>query len=256
MSFFDDVSGWFGGSGGTNFLGGLASTAITGLALSLISKSTNNSQPAAGGSATTQVDTGVVVNIPPNTTQKIPVLYGAHHFAGIITEAVMSADNKTMTYVITLSERTGTQLSDSQPSSFTFNDIYWNNNRIVFQDDGVTAHYTQDANGNIDRNIDGLVKVYCFGSNSNSFQLPAGYSGAAAINAYDLVPNWTPAHAMSDLVFAVVQVTYNKPNNITGLGDMLFHITNSLTQPGDCLYDYMTNTRYGAGIPAGDIYVQ
>jgi hypothetical protein len=28
---------------------------------------------------------------------------------------------------------------------------------------------------------------------------------------------------------------------------------NTMTLPGDVLYDYMTNTRYGAGIPEAEI---
>jgi hypothetical protein len=31
------------------------------------------------------------------------------------------------------------------------------------------------------------------------------------------------------------------------------HMNNSMTQPGDVLYDMMTNTRYGAGIAPADI---
>ena len=69
------------------------------------------------------------------------------------------------------------------------------------------------------------------------------------------MPNWASAtHAMNDLLFAVVRVDYNRDKNVTGLGDMLFHIQNNMYLPGDCLYDYMTNTRYGAGISASEIY--
>jgi hypothetical protein len=59
---------------------------------------------------------------------------------------------------------------------------------------------------------------------------------------------------MSDLVFAVVQITYSRENGITALPNMRFHLRNSMTLPGDCMLDYMTNTRYGAGIPAEEIY--
>ena len=34
-----------------------------------------------------------------------------------------------------------------------------------------------------------------------------------------------------------------------------FHVTNSMTQPGDCIYDYMTNEMYGAGIDPAEISV-
>jgi 1-deoxy-D-xylulose 5-phosphate reductoisomerase len=58
---------------------------------------------------------------------------------------------------------------------------------------------------------------------------------------------------MNNLVFAIVEVTYNKTKNVTSLPNMSFAIQNSMTMPGDCLWDYMTNTRYGAGIPASEI---
>jgi hypothetical protein len=58
---------------------------------------------------------------------------------------------------------------------------------------------------------------------------------------------------MSDLVFAVVRVNYVRAFNLTGIGTMTFDVSNSMTQPGDVLYDLSTNTRYGSGIPPGDI---
>jgi hypothetical protein len=59
---------------------------------------------------------------------------------------------------------------------------------------------------------------------------------------------------MSDLVFAIIRLDYDAEKNVTGLGNVRFKISNSMTQPGDCLYDYMTNTRYGAGIDPTEIY--
>jgi hypothetical protein len=59
---------------------------------------------------------------------------------------------------------------------------------------------------------------------------------------------------MEGLVFAVVQVDYDVSKGSTSIGTFRFDITNSMTLPGDCMFDYMTNTRYGAGIPAEDIY--
>jgi hypothetical protein len=59
---------------------------------------------------------------------------------------------------------------------------------------------------------------------------------------------------MSSLVFALVRVEYNKERNVTSLGDIQFKLTNTLSQPGDVVNDYMKNTRYGAGIPDTEIY--
>jgi hypothetical protein len=127
----------------------------------------------------------------------------------------------------------------------------------MFGADGITASYTADASGNIDRNIDGLVKVWCYagGSASTYNQAPAGYSITAS-TAYSNVPNWTSSFAMNDLIFVVVQVTYSRARGTVGLPNITVALDNSLTQPGDVLYDYLTNTRYGAGIPVGDIYAQ
>lgn len=58
---------------------------------------------------------------------------------------------------------------------------------------------------------------------------------------------------MDDLVFAIVKITYSKDKGMNRLPNMQFTITNSMKLPGDCLYDYMTSTRYGAAIPAADI---
>jgi hypothetical protein len=60
---------------------------------------------------------------------------------------------------------------------------------------------------------------------------------------------------MNELVFALVKVTYNAEKNITNLPDFKFALSNTLTKPGDCLYDFMTNSRYGSGIPASEINV-
>jgi hypothetical protein len=61
---------------------------------------------------------------------------------------------------------------------------------------------------------------------------------------------------MTGLVFAVVSVDYNSARSITGIGDMTFDVASTMTLPGDVLIDYMTNTQYGANIPAADIRTQ
>jgi hypothetical protein len=85
--------------------------------------------------------------------------------------------------------------------------------------------------------------------------VPRGYSNGSLLAAYALMPNWGTDHTMNDLVFALVRVDYNKEKNVTGLGTIDFKMKNTMTQSGDVLYDYMTNTRYGAGIDPAEIYV-
>ena len=233
----------------------LLKTIVTGYALKKLS---SNVLKANEPDANPNIDGGVRLQVPPASDEKIPVLYGEAYFGGIITEAQMTADNKTMYYVLTLCEKTGTKLSDSTASTFTFKNIYWNNQRIVFRTTGSTAgqllDYTVDSSGTIDRTLSGLVTVYCYRGNSTTPTLPTGYSNPTLPNAYAVVPNWTSNHTMNDLIFAVVKIDYNRDKNLTQLGNILFQIENDMKKPGDVLYDYMTNTRYGAGIPAENIY--
>jgi hypothetical protein len=113
-----------------------------------------------------------------------------------------------------------------------------------------------DNQTNVNTKLNGLIRVYCYngGSSSANQVFPLGWSGTSA-NAYDIMPNWTAAHTMDNLVFAIVRIDYDREQGVTSLGDWRFQLNNSMNLAGDCLYDYMTNTRYGAGIPAGDINV-
>jgi hypothetical protein len=259
MSFFDDIIGGakdiFGGilGGGSGTIGSIISAVVTGFALNKMSKSVSPTNNTPAVQAATP-DYGVRLQVPPSVDQKVPVLYGSSIFGGIITDAVLANDNKTMYYVITLCEKTGTKISDDLASTFEFENIYWDDNRIVFDTNGTTALYTIDRDGNIDKNIAGLVDVYCYAGNSSTPVGVKGYNSTSLVYAYNIVPNWTVSHSMDDLVFAIIKIKYNKDSGLVGLPNVTFDINNSMTLPGDCLYDYMTNTRYGAGIPNEEIY--
>jgi hypothetical protein len=252
MSFLDDivdtgksVIGVFSGdsTGAT-----LARTALLAYGLNQLNK---NNQP---GTVPAAPDLGVRLQVNPDPEHKIPVIYGQAFLGGIITDAEIANNNNTMYYCITICEKTGNKLSDGLTSQISFNDIYWNDQRIVFDTDGITAAYTVDRDSNVDYSVANQVKVYCFSGSSSSPVVPVDYTNLALTSAYSIMPNWTSNHTMNDLIFAIVRVDYNKEKNITSLPTVTFDITNNMTQPGDCIYDYMTNTRYGAGINPSDIY--
>lgn len=253
MSFIDDAFNAAKSVGsfltGTSIGSSLARTAITGLALSQMAKSMNKKNTP------TQDDNGTVVTVEPNVENAIPVIYGTAIVGGIVVDAHISADNKKMYYVYVVSERTGTLLSNSAQSVLSFQEVYYNNNKVVFSDDGYTARYLQAEDGFVDNNIADQVKIYCFNNGSQNPVTPTGYTNAALLPAYSIVPTWTSNHTMDNLVFAVIEVTYNPSKSVTGIGDVQFKINNTLSKPGDVLYDYMTNTRYGAGIPEAEISV-
>lgn len=251
MSFLKDIVGFFTGNS-------IASSIAKIAALTFVSKKLNNSAIKANDTASTPVniDKGVRLQIEPAADNNIPVLYGSAYFGGIITDAVMTNTNKTMFYCLTLCEKTGTKLSDSQPSAFIFKDVYWNDQRMIFKNDGITVDYTVDRAGTVDRSLENQVKVYCYAGDSDTPVVPENYTNPSLDPAYDVMPNWTTStHVMNDLVFSIIRVDYNREKNVTGLGNILFHIDNSMRLPGDVLNDYMTNSRYGAGIASEEIKI-
>lgn len=256
MSWFNSIVSGIGSLfSGKSALGGIVSSVITGYALNKVNKSISKAADKATSTTrtVTATDFGQLITVPAYQDNKIPVLYGTAYVPGYITDAMMSSDRQTMTYVVTLCEVTGTTIAGSQ-SFISFDEILWNGNKINFDTDGCTALSTTDSGGNVDTNIAGLVKVYCYNNGSTSM---ASINGVTPnpLNAYDLVPNWTTSHTMDKLAFCVVTVKYNKAKGVVGLPNLLVKMTNSMNQPGDCIYDFMINTRYGCGIQPEDIYL-
>lgn len=255
MSFLSDIVDVGRAVFGGNSLGAsLARTAAIGATLYMLNRNTGGGSP--GGTETAAVDTGTRLTLAPNPGNAIPVLYGSAWAPGILVDAQISNENKRMHYVYAISERTGTLLSDGTTSAFQFEDIYINDQRLVFKSDGITVNYSVDRDSNVDYSMQDLVKVYCYAGSSSLPVAPEGYTLAAPAAAYTVVPTWTTNHAMSDLIFAVIEVNYNRERGVNSAPNSVkFHISNSMVMPGDCLYDYMTNERYGAGIPSEEIYL-
>lgn len=259
MSFIDDIID-FGKDllGGNNIWGTIATTIATGYALNKVTSSINktNSLPSTATATPLEPDRGVRLQVNPDPQHKIPVVYGSAHLGGIITDAQIANNNTTMYYCLAISEKTGSKVSDTFPSEFRFEDIYWNDQRIVFKEDGITAAYSVDRDSNIDYSIADLVKIYCYNGSSTLPVAPDNYSNSSLPSAYSIFPGWTSSHMMTGLIFAVVRVDYSREKNVTNIPTISFHVTNSMTLPGDCLYDYMTNTVYGAGIPVEEINIE
>ena len=255
MSFFGGITNIFTGGGA---LGSLVRTVAMGYIVRKLSNSATKENETGSRNAEQKnapgIDNGVRLQVPPAADEKIPVLYGSAFFGGIISDAVMSNNNQRMHYVLTLAEKTGTLYSNSAITSYSFGSIFYNDQTITFKADGITVDYTTDRSGNRDSSLDGLVKIYCYagGSGSANQRFPTGTSGTA-VNAYSVVSGWTSAHAMNNLVFAVVEVNYSAERNIKGIGDVKFQVTSSMNKPGDVIYDYATNNLYGANIANTEI---
>lgn len=255
MSFLDSIvdfgAGLLKNVTGSGVIGGVAKTAALGLLLKQVTESINKDNQKPTTATTNRPDPGVRLQVDPDTDHSIPVVYGQAYMGGIVTDAVLTNGNQTMWYCITLCEKTG-NLINGTPSQISIDRVYWNESEIRFQSDGVTVQDFVSAGDIIDSNPNGLIKIYLYNNGSSSQTFPVGYTGAIS-PAYSRFPNWTANHQMNNLVFALVRIDYNRDKNVTGLGKIEFKIKNSMTEAGDVLNDYMTNTRYGAGIPAAEI---
>ena len=255
MSFLDDIIsvgsdilGFFT----SNTTGGAIARAVgSAVVLNQITDSVNkeNQQPDVAQSS--QPDYGVREQVDPNTENSIPVVYGTAFLGGIVTDAVLTNSNQTMWYCLAICEKTG-NLINGTPSVITVERIYWNQMEVKFQGDSVTVSAFIDEDGVETTNPNGLVKIYLYNNGSTNQTFPAGYSGSSQ-SAFSVFPNWTSQHTMNDLVFALIRVDYNKEKSVTGLGRIEFKVKNTMTEAGDCIYDYLTNTRYGAGIASEEI---
>jgi hypothetical protein len=265
MSFLDSVikigtnllGGGKNSGGGGSILGDLAKTAVLMYTTKKANDSLNRANEKASGAGGTesQPDPGVRLQVDPDASHKIPVVYGRAQMGGIITDAVLTSDNQTLYVVSTMCERTGTKLSDGQASAISVRRVFINDQRVVFQANGYTVDYTVDRDGNVDRSMSGLVDVRLWsgGSAAANNIAPTGSTLGSQVTAWSVVPNWTSNHTMTNLVFAVVRLNYNKDKNVDSIPTVRLDLENNMTLPGDVLQDYMTNTRYGAGIPLSEI---
>lgn len=197
---------------------------------------------------------GTRVQLNPSTTNKIPVLYGAATFGGDIIDAKTDTNGQDLWLAMVLAETTGTKISDSSASSYTLNDVFIEGERIVFQSDGYTVDYTIDTEGNRNDTYKDLVEVYFYAGDSNNFLYPEYFDIALGYDAYDIMPGWTSGHTMDNLLFAIVRLKFDE-DALNEVKDFKFSVTNSMNLPGDVLYDYMTNTSYGAGLDPSEIKV-
>lgn len=246
---------WVGNHQST--VGNIAKTATLALMLKEVTdsqkKESNVRSVNTSSNATApEPDYGVREQIDPNTDTKIPVVYGEAFLGGNIIDAAMTEDNTTMYYALVLCERTGVKLSDGLQSEITFEELYWNTSRVRLNADGFTAASFETEEGDVDTSIAGLIEFYFYNNGSANPTNLKGYVNPGVLGNSAML-NWTNTHTMDELVFCVVKVTYSKENYVTGLGTLEFKLKNTMTQPGDCLNDYMINTRYGAGLPVEEI---
>lgn len=196
-------------------------------------------------------DQGSRQQLPPATENKVPVIYGQAYMQGIITHAEISNSNKTMHYVMVLSETTHT-------GTWTCDEVYWNDELLSMTGSKVLSG-SKEVDGAIETNnnynspvkgsTEGNLYISVYAGNGSSANCILG----DAVNAWDLVPNWDSTYRMEGLVFAVVKVNYNADKGFQGLAPVTFKLNNSLNNPALVWKDYCTSKRYGAGLTEADL---
>jgi hypothetical protein len=198
-------------------------------------------------------DPGSKQTAPPASDNKLPVVYGTAYTGGSLIDMSITSDNQTMYYVIALSEVTNTENGGSG-DTFNFGDIYWSGKKVVFDStDKTKVIALLDTSTNLsDTTVNEKIFFYLYRNGSYN-PTNTNLNAVTIMSDSALVYKWDANKNMTNCVFAIVKLKYNASANITGLQQIRFQITNSRKVPGDCIYDYLQSSRYGAAIPITSI---
>ena len=246
--------------------GGAIVQALLGLALSYIVNKAFAPEQEERPAPTSSPDSGVKQRIPTDPRNKLPVVYGTKSVSGQITYAEISNDNQKMAFIISLAEG---------PVS-SINSVKWEDKTISFNDSNLAGglrtagNSTPDSGGDPDDFLSGRFKVRVF---------PTG-GACTEMETFSTANNsskWSDTnHTMPNTAYAFVELTYDQEKRVTSLtnrlqfgvtGRTIKEITSSTTaenyesgsdatdndNPAEIIVDYLTNTRYGAGVPLSAI---
>ena len=198
-------------------------------------------------------DPGNRQQVPPATANKLPVMYGDSWAGGTVTDLSITTNDQTMYYVLALCEVTNTNPGQT-PDTITFGDVYFAGKKCVFD---ATKQYQvnsllDESTGESETNVKGKIKIYLYSNGSNT-PTNSDQTAIQVMSDSALTYKWDATKLMTNCAFAILVLTYSVTANIRGLAQTRFQIKNSRHKPGDCFYDYLINTRYGAAIPLNQI---
>lgn len=235
--------------GFTELVSGGLSTSLVVMGLSMMSSaviSATTPAPNPYQSGNTQLNAGTAIQLQPQTTNKLPTVYGTAYVGGVITDLSITTDNQNLYFVISLCEVTG-----NGTDSITIGDIYYQGKKCVFSGPNVTG-LIDPSTGLTDTSCNGYLSIYTYSNGSNA-PLNSTTSAISLMQSTGLTYTWDSSKLMTNTVFAIVHLTYNQGASTTSLGQTQFQIINPRNSAGDVIYDYLTSTVYGAAIPASQI---
>jgi hypothetical protein len=223
--------------------------AISMVASSIVSKAFASDPPRPNANENS-LNTGSNLQISPATNNKLPVVYGNTFIGGTITDLSITDDNQDLYYVLSLCEVTG----GATPDTISFGDIFFGGKLCVFDgtDQTKVVGLTDQSTGTTDNTVSGHLYIYLYRNGSNT-PVNSGQSAISVMQSSGLTYTWDSTKEMSNCAFAIVHLNYNQDANITNIQQTQFEIINPRNSAGDVIYDYLTNTRYGAAIPTAQI---
>jgi hypothetical protein len=210
---------------------------------------------APDASSDQAVDNGVRQQVPPSSTNSIPVAYGDAYMGGAFVDAALSTDAKTMYYVLAISH-----ISPNGQFSFDLTDMYWGDRKITLDGTDQTRVVSlTDSAGNVDTKVNGNLFIALYKSTENGVitsvngaALPSTYMGGSDLPS-EL--RWAASdRQMNGLAFAIVKMNYNRDAETTSMQTLTYSVSHYLNgtgaaKPGDVWYDYITNQKYGGAMP-------
>jgi hypothetical protein len=209
--------------------------------------------PNAPGGGGEQRDPGNRTQIPPATSNKLPVVYGDSWIGGTVIDLSITDNDQKLFYVLALSEVTNTNPGQTA-DTITFGDIYFAGKKCVFD---ATKKYQvnsllDESTGESETNVKGKINIYLYSNGSNA-PTNSDQTAIQIMSNSALTYKWDATKLMTNCAFAIVVLTYSVTANIRGLAQTRFQVKNSRHKPGECFSDFLTNTRYGAAIPSAQI---
>jgi hypothetical protein len=233
---------------------GFAATAVA-FAVNMVASSIISKAFAPKGFGTNDAtpNPGSPVQLPPAGDNKVPVVYGTAFLGGIVTDLSITSDNQKLFYVMTLCEVTNTEPGQT-PDTISFGNVYWGGKRCLFDavDQYKVIGLLDESTGVTDNTVSGRLNIYLFRNGSSSGANTA-QTAIQIMSSAGLVYQWDNTKLMSNVAFAIVEITYSQSANLTGLQQTRFQVTNSRYKPGDCLADYLQSARYGAALTTSQI---
>lgn len=252
-------------------VGALLTTMAVSFALSYVVS--NFLTPKVGGGSGQNKDPGVRTQVPPDTTNSVPMVYGQGWLGGRFVDACLRLDQRVMYYVMAISCKSLDSIVVADTTRMYYGD------RLITFDPTFPTRVTSltDTAGNVDTKIYNQLFINLYASDEdgnvtslNGAPMPWQYQALPGDPSADSLmmdtlsglavsQQWpSTGRRMNSLVWAVVRLSYSQEAQTTALQPITFYIgqfmkDTATAKPGDVWVDYMTNPVYGAAIPVEDI---